>query len=41
MRLDDAIQSYGDDLTTRDARRLAAMLQNLADTCEILDGVER
>jgi hypothetical protein len=41
MRLDDTIQSYGDDLTTQDARRLAAMLQNLADTCEILDGVQR
>ncbi|OBK76297.1 hypothetical protein [Mycobacterium sp. 1274761.0] len=41
MRLDEAIQSRGDDLTVQDARRLAAMLLNLADTCEILDGAQR
>ncbi|MBY0287488.1 MAG: hypothetical protein K2X52_10100 [Mycobacteriaceae bacterium] len=29
------------DLTPREARKLAALLQNFADTCEILDGVER
>ncbi len=29
------------ELSVKQARRLAAMLQNLADTCEILDGVER
>jgi hypothetical protein len=41
IRLDEALQreDMADDLTPRDARRLAAMLQNLADTCEILDGV--
>lgn len=29
------------DVTPQVARRLAALLQNFADTCEILDGVER
>jgi len=29
------------DLTPSEARKLAAMLQNFADTCEILDGVKR
>jgi hypothetical protein len=38
LSIDEAIQSGGDDLTPLYARRLAAMLQNLADTCEILDG---
>jgi hypothetical protein len=38
MSLDEAIQSHGDDLTPLCARRLAAMLQNFADECEILDG---
>jgi hypothetical protein len=33
----EEIQSHGDDLTPLYARRLAAMLQNFADTCEILD----
>lgn len=30
--------SNDDDLTPRQARKLAAMLQNFADTCQILDG---
>ena len=38
LRLDEAIQSLGDDLTPKDARRLAAMLNNFADTCEIWTG---
>lgn len=29
------------DLTPHAARRLAALLQNFADTCEILDGADR
>jgi hypothetical protein len=41
IRLDEELQTGGDDLTVQDARRVAAMLLNLADTCEILDGVER
>jgi hypothetical protein len=32
---------YEADFTPREARRLAAMLQNLADTCELLDEVTR
>jgi hypothetical protein len=39
--LDDAIHSYGDDLTTRDACPLAAMLQNLADTWKCWKRVTR
>ena len=39
LRLAEEIQSQGDDLTPLYARRLAAMLQNFADTCEILDDV--
>lgn len=39
VRLDEELQNGGDDLTVPYARRLAAMLLNLADTCEILDGV--
>jgi hypothetical protein len=41
VRLDEAMQNGDDDLTVQDARRLAAMLLNLADTCDILDGVQR
>lgn len=32
------LASDDDDLHPKRARRLAAMLQNFADTCEILDG---
>jgi hypothetical protein len=39
LRLGEHLQDYHDDLTVLYARRLAAMLQNFADTCEILDGV--
>lgn len=38
LNLDESIRSHGDDLTPLYARRLAATLQNFADTCEILDG---
>jgi hypothetical protein len=41
LSLDEEIQSHGDDLTVLYARRLAAMLQNFADTCEILDDVTK
>ena len=41
LRLDPAIAANGADFTPRSARQLAAMLQNLADTCEILDEVNR
>lgn len=41
FQVDEALQNGGDDLTPLCARRLAAMLQNFADTCEILDGIER
>jgi hypothetical protein len=41
LSLDEAIQSQGDDLTPLYARRLAAMPQNFADTCEILDDVRK
>jgi hypothetical protein len=41
LRLDPVIAANGADLTVQDARRLAAMLQNFADTCELLDEVAR
>jgi hypothetical protein len=41
MRLEESIQAGDDDLTSLYARKLAAMLQNFADTCDILDEVNR
>lgn len=41
LRLDESIQPNGADFTPAYARRLAAMLQNFADTCEILDEAAR
>ncbi|WP_457142292.1 hypothetical protein [Mycobacterium sp. URHB0021] len=37
LQLHPSVESIGADFTPRYARRLAAMPQNLADTCEILD----
>jgi hypothetical protein len=41
IELHEEIRACGEDLTPQDARRLAAMLQNFADTCEILDQAAR
>lgn len=41
IHLEEELQTGGDDLTVQEARRLAAMLMNLADTADILDGVQR
>jgi hypothetical protein len=39
-RTSRSVHVVGDcDFTPRYARQVAAMLQNLADTCEILDGI--